>query len=432
MTVSKDRETPGVYVTEFDAFPPSIVGVATAVPIFIGYTQKAELSGRGVLFKPVKIASRADYALIYGGDGGTAFNLQESIQLFYANGGGSCYVVSVGDYSGAVDAAKLTQGLAAAAEQAGPTMIVIPDAVLLPADPPPPPAAKPGAPSPAPAPNPLPAIARSKAFATLVRAMLAQCGTLRDRVALLDLYGAEAIDTASPKALQDGLDACVTNFREDVGEAHLGYGMAYFPPLRIVLGAAGRLLPPSGAMAGIYTMIDDTRGVWSAPANVIIDGIAGLSLSLDNDQQGPLNMPLDGKAINAIRNFVGRGPVVWGARTLDGNSLDWRYIQVRRTILYIEQSIKTALNPFVFAANDGATWTTATSMISSFLQQLWAQGGLMGDKASDAFTVQCGLGSTMTGQDILDGYMIVNVTLQMIRPAEFIALTFKQQMRGVT
>jgi phage tail sheath protein FI len=123
--------------------------------------------------------------------------------------------------------------------------------------------------------------------------------------------------------------------------------------------------------------------------------------------------------------------VVWGARTLDANSLDWRYIQVRRTLVYIETSIKTALNQFVFAANDGKTWVAATAMVSGFLQGLWSQGGLMGDKASDAFTVQCGLGSTMTGMDILNGYMIVQVTLQMIHPAEFIELTFKQKMEGV-
>jgi phage tail sheath protein FI len=74
---------------------------------------------------------------------------------------------------------------------------------------------------------------------------------------------------------------------------------------------------------------------------------------------------------------------------------------------------------------------TVTGMISNFLTSLWAQGGLMGDKASDAFTVQCGLGSTMTGEDILNGYMIVSVTLQMVHPAEFIELTFKQTMQGV-
>jgi phage tail sheath protein FI len=155
------------------------------------------------------------------------------------------------------------------------------------------------------------------------------------------------------------------------------------------------------------------------------------SLKLNGDQQGPLNVPLNGKAVNVIREFVGRGPVVWGARTLDGNSNDWRYVQVRRTIVYVEQSIKAALNMFVFAPNTGTTWVAVTAMVSGFLTNLWQQGGLMGAKPDEAFSVQCGLGSTMTGIDVLEGYMIVQVTLQMIRPAEFIELTFKQKMQGV-
>ena len=104
---------------------------------------------------------------------------------------------------------------------------------------------------------------------------------------------------------------------------------------------------------------------------------------------------------------------------------------MRRTLIYIEQSVQQALNRFVFAPNDAKTWVGVTAMISNFLQGLWSQGGLMGAKASEAFTVQCGLGTTMTGLDVLDGYMRVQITLQMIHPAEFIELTFKQQMQDV-
>jgi uncharacterized protein len=190
------------------------------------------------------------------------------------------------------------------------------------------------------------------------------------------------------------------------------------------------VLPPSGAMAGIFTLSDQTHDVWNTPANMIVASVTSCTVKLNDAQQGPLNVPVNGKAVNAIREFLGRGPVVWGGRTLDGNSYDWRYIQVRRTILWIEQSIKNALKPFAFAANDAQTWVTVTSMISNFLQGVWAQGGLMGDKASDAFTVQCGLPVTMTAQDILDGYMIVQVTLQMVHPAEFMELTFRQKMQS--
>jgi len=190
------------------------------------------------------------------------------------------------------------------------------------------------------------------------------------------------------------------------------------------------LLPPSGAMAGVFTFIDQTRGVWNAPANTTLASVVSPTIKLNNEQQGELNKPLNGKAIDVIRQFPGRGSVVWGARTLDGNSNDWRYIQVRRTLVYVEQSIKNALDQFVFAANDGKTWVGAVSMVSNFLQGLWSQGGLMGATATEAFTVECGLGSTMTPLDILEGYMIVQVTLQMIHPAEFIELTFKQKMAG--
>jgi uncharacterized protein len=152
---------------------------------------------------------------------------------------------------------------------------------------------------------------------------------------------------------------------------------------------------------------------------------------LNDQEQGDYNMPPNGQSISILRALPGRGTVVWGARTLDGNSNDTRYIQVRRTLIYIEQSIKQSLQSFVFAANDAKTWTTVTSMISNFLTTLWQAGGLMGAKPEEAFTVACGVPTTMTGLDVLNGYMIVNVSLQLIRPAEFIELTFTQRMQGV-
>jgi hypothetical protein len=395
----------------------------------------------------------------------------------------------------------LSKGLAAGQEQTGPTMIVIPESGLLPAD-----AAQDGK-----------TIPTSADFQSLIRAMLAQASTLQDRIAILDVYGAGAVGKIGNKANDAELDECVTDFHAAIGDANLGYGAAYFPLLNstivspseidyccfspsldrlmailksqaailypdvppgnqrhasvmsmidaiattlptssppatpaaiaalnrnltnaipllrqmeAIVAAKLGVLPPSGAMAGVMTSNDQAQGVWNAPANMVLNNVLAPSVALNDAQQGPLNVPLDGKAINVIRQFIGRGPVVWGARTLDANSNDWRYIQVRREIIYIEQSITAALNQFAFAPNAGETWAAATAMVSSFLQQLWQQGGLMGAKASDAFTVQCGLGSTMTAQDIINGYMIVSVTLQVIHPAEFIELTFKQTMQG--
>jgi uncharacterized protein len=557
------RRTPGVYITELAAFPPSIVGVQTAVPAFIGYTEKAEISGKPVFMKAIKVGSMADFQTIFGGgfkplydikevtdspvqaddydfkvvdvdaspqttvyynladslqtftqmdalaavkadepESLARFNLYHSMRLFYANGGGNCYVVSVGSYAtgaNGIDAELLNKGLDVIRDQSGPTMLLIPDAVLL---------------KPASAQEPWKA---PTAFWDLMNRMIDQAGERQDRIAILDVYGSnQVID-------QTTLDEVVQQFHEGINSPFLSYGMAYFPfletsvvegtevnyqnisstsfptltqildwenerlygggsppsarfttvqgyiqdmeplpadgypspavaaaaaatatilnqnlvaalPLlgdieRVIL-AKNQTLPPSGAMAGVYTLTDTTRGVWNAPANISLRSVVKPTYKLTGDQQGDLNVPVDGKAIDAIREFTGRGTVVWGARTLDGNSGDYRYIQVRRTLIYIEQSIKAALDQFVFAPNDGNTWSTVVAMSSSFLQGVWSQNGLMGATASEAFSVQCGLGSTMTAQDILDGYMRVQVLLQMIRPAEFIELTFKQKMEG--
>ena len=206
-----------------------------------------------------------------------------------------------------------------------------------------------------------------------------------------------------------------------------------FPALRQLYGSAAQKLnrlPASAAIAGVMTFTDSARGVWNAPANMALVSVDAPSLTISDDVLGDLNKPLDGKAINVIREFIGRGPVVWGARTLDGNSNDYRYVQVRRTLIYIEQSVKAAMNPFVFAPNDGKTWVTVTSMISNFLQDLWAKGALKGATANEAYSVDCGLGTTMSAHDVLEGYMVVRVLVQLIRPAEFIELTCKQKMEN--
>jgi phage tail sheath protein FI len=193
------------------------------------------------------------------------------------------------------------------------------------------------------------------------------------------------------------------------------------------------MVAPSGAIAGLWAQSDTMRGVWVAPAGytLAIANIYQPAYLMTDDQQGDFNMPPNGMAIDVIRSLTGYGTVAWGARTLDGASEDLRYVQVRRTLIYIEQSIKGALNAYMFAPNTSPTWVSVTAAVSNFLTQLWSSGGLMGDKPSDAFSVQCGVGSTMTAQDVIDGHLIVSISLQMIRPAEFIQLTIMQQMAQV-
>ena len=189
------------------------------------------------------------------------------------------------------------------------------------------------------------------------------------------------------------------------------------------------LLPPSAAMAGLYTMVDNTRGVWKAPANVSVNYVNSPQVTIDNAQQEDLNMPMNGKAVNAIRTFPGEGIKVWGARTLDGNSQDWRYVNVRRTMMFLEESVKNAAKAYVFEPNVAATWMNVRSMIDNFLRSVWKRGGLAGATAEDAYEIHVGLGDTMTAEDILDGIMRVSVLVAITRPAEFIEITFQQQMQ---
>jgi hypothetical protein len=216
--------------------------------------------------------------------------------------------------------------------------------------------------------------------------------------------------------------------QQGILDNYLLAALPVFAQIEQLIANSMNILPPSGLLAGVWAKSDNQNGVWNAPANIALAGVTSPLYPMNDIQQAGFNMPTNGQSICIIRSQPSRGNVVWGARTLDGNSGDYRYIQVRRTLIYVEQSIKLALQNYVFAANDATTWSAVTSSIASFLTGLWQQGGLMGAKASDAFDVNCGLGSTMTSQNVLDGYMIVAVVLQMIHPAEFIELTFTQKM----
>jgi hypothetical protein len=189
------------------------------------------------------------------------------------------------------------------------------------------------------------------------------------------------------------------------------------------------LLPPSASMAGIYSMVDNNVGVFQSPANIGVGSVIKPAISISSDQQEDLNLPTSGKAINAIRSFPGKGVLVWGARTLDGNSQDWRYISVRRTVIFIEQSIKFAAEPYVFEPNTSSTWSNMKAMLVNFLTNVWQSGALAGATPEDAFSVDVGLGNTMTPVDILDGYMRISVKIAVTRPAEFIVITFEQKMQ---
>lgn len=600
-----NMKTPGVYIREKSAFPNSVVEAPTAIPAFIGFTQKAENGADSLIGVPWRISSMTEFLKFFGGapkldftmnivkydpapkvgtdkkvttrnglvvkpdagifqyaveqdgeevgedgkpvpvktgyafgiNGNNSYTLYYNMVLFFANGGGTCYVVSVGTYGTHTSVSdtdkkdeltdkKVDEALKSLEKEQEVTMIIIPEAV------------------------------ENKSYTNNIQQlMLKHCGEMANRFAILDI----------PPKYPDNNPLKIRSeiFQGNIGSSYLSYGAAYFPWLNAsVLGdkdltgdiftydksltkysikftgyptfgeiistftspillaelkgedniadekpvlikgeevTYGKVikndvidpefklkdvekldikwdktnktvilyelrdtvsnseknafhlamcngsvlyqlamkavkkylnqLPPSAAMAGIYTMVDNSRGVWKAPANVTLSYVDSVTEDIDNDQQADLNAPMNGKAINVIRPFQGEGIKVWGARTLDGNSLDWRYINVRRTLLFLEESVKNASRAYVFEPNDANTWINMKCMIENFLRSVWKRGGLAGATPEDAFSVHVGLGDTMTPDDILDGILRITVLVAVTHPAEFIEITFQQQMQ---
>jgi len=190
------------------------------------------------------------------------------------------------------------------------------------------------------------------------------------------------------------------------------------------------VLPPGGAVAGRYASVDRERGVWKAPANVSVSAVKGPAVNITHEDQESLNVDTEaGKSVNAIRAFTGKGTMIWGARTLAGNDNEWRYVPVRRFFNMVEESVKKATAQFVFEPNDANTWVKVRAMIENFLMLQWRAGALAGAKPEEAYYVRVGLGQTMTAQDILNGYMHVEIGMAVVRPAEFIVLRFSHKMQ---
>lgn len=504
-------KTPGVYIIEKNAFPNSVIEAPTSIPVFIGITEKASNGKEDLKGKPWRISSMAEYINYFGQgpeekfilsirksnstiadclftyeevytetDATTTkyvftaqrkekkhFTLYYQMLMFFANGGGTCYVLSAGNYKDnqLLNKNMMSNAINALEKEREITMVVIPEAVY------------------------------SPDCANIQMMVLDHCSKMQNRFAILDVQAKSSENQTMMEQVEE--------FQTNIGNNGLSYGAAYYPWLETtILGdkditadmfswSAGseldfkaffpqdsgilnyanatideiiksqktpdnkknefhqvllqnwsiyqsmiktvkaflNLLPPSAAMAGIYTMVDNTRGVWKAPANVSVNYVNRPEVNINNREQEDLNVPANGKAINAIRSFIGEGIKVWGARTLDSNSLDWRYINVRRTMIFLEESVKNAAHAYVFEPNDANTWLNIKCMIENFLRGVWKRGGLAGATPEDAFSVHVGLGDTMTPEDVLEGIMRVTVLVAISRPAEFIEITFQQQMQ---
>lgn len=219
----------------------------------------------------------------------------------------------------------------------------------------------------------------------------------------------------------------IKDWRSDVAMYSSAFAAMYYPWIKVENPAATNgdseiMVPPSGHIAGIWARTDDTRGVWKAPANEIVRGALDVETPITKGEQGLLN-PI---GINCIRPFGTRGIRVWGARTLDDPSGDWRYINVRRLFNMIETSIMEGTQFVVFEPNDQKLWAGVTRTVSGFLRGLWRDGALFGATADQAFFVKCD-SETNPPESIDEGKLVVEVGIAPVKPAEFVIFRISQK-----
>jgi hypothetical protein len=198
------------------------------------------------------------------------------------------------------------------------------------------------------------------------------------------------------------------------------FAALYVPWLEVVENGQRLQLPPSGHVMGIYARSDVERGVGKAPANEVVRGIVGLQTYITTGEQEVLNP----RNVNCIRRFEGRGLRVWGARTLSSDP-EFRYVNVRRVLIFLEASIDRGTQYVVFEPNTPSTWSRVANSVSAFLNTQWRNGLLFGRRPEDAFFVRCDE-TTMSADDVQNGRLIVQIGVAIVRPAEFVIFRIEQ------
>jgi uncharacterized protein len=376
---------PGVYVEEIGGALHTIRGVSTDIAGFVGLTERGP-------FRPKLVTSFAQFKRIFGAPASPAHGfLPYAVRGSFENGGRKAYIARVGrGAKGRITAAEFIgnpkakpsqrRGLAALADIAEISMLALPDAAHR--------------------------RASAKARRAILAAAVAQCEARRDRIVLIDAPpGARDLGRSDPA----------------IRKIMSSYATVYGPWLEVATPkAATTMLPPSGHVAGIYARNDQERGVWKVPAamNAEILGVLGLSLTLNENE---LQSLADAR-VNAIADFrnAARGIVLWGARTMNSDP-EWKYVPVRRLLIFIEASIYRGLQWVVFEPNGEALWANVRATVENFLLNQWQNGALQGAKPEQAFFVRCDR-STMTQNDIDNGRLICQIGVAPIKPAEFVVI----------
>jgi len=258
---------------------------------------------------------------------------------------------------------------------------------------------------------------------TAIDAAIAHCEAMGSRMLLVDPPpGLELDQAATVSSLSLPTSTYTALYYPWVKMSNPFYNRDSNPNVPTTLTVA-----PSSFAAGIWARTDGTRGVWKAPAGVeaTVRGMAGLEYSIEDGDQDQLNP----EGVNCLRKLPSYGAVVWGTRTLSTKANpEWRYVPVRRTAIYIESSIYNGIQWAVFEPNDHRLWSSLRANVGAFMDGLFRAGAFQGQKSSDAYFVRCGLGDTMTQDDIDRGQVIAIVGFAPLKPAEFVIVRIQQKV----
>ncbi len=387
-----EYSAPGVYVEEVSggARPIEMVGTRTAA--FLGVAPEA---GQFVnIAKPCNNPS--EFARQFNPDDKESTTLSRAVYGFFANGGGRCYVVNVGEGGSVVGDPAKRSGVHA--------LSAIDEIAII---------AAPG-----------------YTDAASYEALLSHCKLRGDRFAILDSHedakdnpdALKKVITTSGGDEGDGGDAPRRSKPAGMRPPMSSYGAFYFPWI-VIAESGGKQVtqPPSGHLAGVYARVDAERGVHKAPANEAIRGAIGLTYQVTQDEQGALNSA----GVNCIRFFSSIGIRIWGARTLDDAASEYRYIPVRRLMLALKESIQDGTRWVVFEPNDEGTWNTIAGDVRAFLMRQWRAGALMGSTPEQAFFVKCD--AETNPQDVVDaGQLVTVIGVAPVKPAEFVIFRISQ------
>ena len=357
---------PGVYIEEISTGPRPIEGVPTSTAAFLGEAERGPKT-------PKLITSYSEYERTFGGVFDSKKYLPHAINGFFENGGKRAVVCRIDGTDVAAHGAALT---------------ALEDDEW----------------------KDVPLVYSPNASVDVAKAIVTHCER-SDRFAVIDCE-------------QGVSNTSLLNPRVTIAES--SHAAFYYPwIITDTPGPGGRTpTPPGGHVLGIYARTDSQRGVFHAPANEVVRGALDLEFPITKAQQDVLNP----RGVNVIRSFPSRGIRVWGARTM-ANETEWKYVNVRRLMNYLEVSIERGTQWAVFEPNDSRLWVRVTGMIQNFLTTEWRNGALQGSTTRDAFFVKCDQ-STMTQDDIDNGRLICLVGVAVVKPAEFVIFRIAHQMQA--